>query len=159
MLDDATTLQPDNVPGFNAWRQRGRTRPSESAPRIQLGSRSHKQRSRSALNSKSARGCLASTEFRLPGIAIFTNEPNGAWQKKNGRMSRITPKPRPRSLRKFWHERLESPDTSCRSVRFLAPKSTSAITSFYKGECQEKNFPGDWKERKCSPRVPAHVML
>jgi len=35
----------------------------------------------------------------------------------------------------------------------------SAITSFYKRECQEKNFPGDWKERKCSLYVPAHVML
>src|SRR6516162_10437443 len=33
------------------------------------------------------------------------------------------------------------------------------VTSFYKGECQEKNFPGDWKERKCSLCVPAHVML
>jgi hypothetical protein len=30
---------------------------------------------------------------------------------------------------------------------------------FIRGECQEKNFPGDWKERKCSLCVPAHVML
>jgi hypothetical protein len=41
----------------------------------------------------------------------------------------------------------------------LASKSISAITSFYKRECQEKKFPGDWKERKCSLYVPAHVML
>jgi hypothetical protein len=33
------------------------------------------------------------------------------------------------------------------------------VTPFYKGESQEKNLSGDWKERKCSLRFPAHVML
>jgi hypothetical protein len=31
--------------------------------------------------------------------------------------------------------------------------------AFYKGESQEKNFSGDWKERRCSPCSPAHVVL
>ena len=36
----------------------------------------------------------------------------------------------------------------------------SANTSaFYKGESQEKNFSGDWKERRCSPCSPAQVVL
>jgi len=48
----------------------------------------------------------------------------------------------------------------CREAgKFPVPKINSAITSFYKRECQGKNFPGDWKERKCSLYVPAHVML
>jgi hypothetical protein len=33
------------------------------------------------------------------------------------------------------------------------------ITAFYKGESQEKNFPGDWKEYRFVPGSPAHVML
>ena len=41
----------------------------------------------------------------------------------------------------------------------VTAKINLEVTSFYKGECQEKNFPGDWKERKCSLCVPAHVML
>jgi hypothetical protein len=32
-------------------------------------------------------------------------------------------------------------------------------SAFYKGESQEKNFPGDWKERTCSLCSPAHVLL
>ncbi len=32
-------------------------------------------------------------------------------------------------------------------------------SAFYKGESQEKNFPGDWKERICSLYSPAHVLL
>jgi len=28
-----------------------------------------------------------------------------------------------------------------------------------KGESQGKDFPGDWRERKCSQRFPAHVVL
>ena len=39
------------------------------------------------------------------------------------------------------------------------PKSTCRITAFYKGESQEKNFPGDWKERTCSLSSPVHVLL
>jgi len=39
-------------------------------------------------------------------IAIFADEPNGTWQKKNGLMFRITLMPRLRSLRKFLHEGL-----------------------------------------------------
>jgi len=54
-----------------------------------------------------------------------------------------------------WSSSLGSLETG----KFLRAKINSAITSFYKGECQEKNFPGDWKERKCSLCVPAHVML
>ena len=46
-------------------------------------------------------GCAA-----IAQIAIFTNKPNGTWQKTNGRMSRVTPMPRPRSFKKFLHERL-----------------------------------------------------
>ena len=30
---------------------------------------------------------------------------------------------------------------------------------FYKGESQEKDFSGDWKEHKYLRCVPAHVML
>ena len=37
--------------------------------------------------------------------------------------------------------------------------STCTVTAFYKGESQEKNFPGDWKEQRCLPGSPAHVML
>ncbi len=33
------------------------------------------------------------------------------------------------------------------------------ISAFYKGESQGKKFPGDWKERRGSLCVPAHVML
>jgi hypothetical protein len=33
------------------------------------------------------------------------------------------------------------------------------ITAFYKGESQEKNFPGDWKEARFLSGSPAHVML
>jgi hypothetical protein len=40
-----------------------------------------------------------------------------------------------------------------------SPKSTSAITAFYKGESQEKKLPGDWKEQRFLPGSPAHVML
>jgi len=36
---------------------------------------------------------------------------------------------------------------------------SSLVTAFYKGESQGKNYPGDWKERKCSPCFPAHVVL
>ena len=32
------------------------------------------------------------------------------------------------------------------------------VTAFYKGESQEKNFPGDWKERRCSLCSPARVI-
>jgi len=32
-------------------------------------------------------------------------------------------------------------------------------SAFYKGESQEKKFPNDWKERKCSRCFPAHFML
>ena len=39
--------------------------------------------------------------------------------------------------------------------KFPRAKINCVVTSFYKRECQGKNFPGDWKERKCSPRVPA----
>jgi hypothetical protein len=39
------------------------------------------------------------------------------------------------------------------------PKSTSTVTPFYKGESQEKNISGDWKEQKYLPCFPAHVML
>jgi hypothetical protein len=31
--------------------------------------------------------------------------------------------------------------------------------TFYKGESQEKHFPGDWKERLASLHCPAHVNL
>jgi hypothetical protein len=34
-----------------------------------------------------------------------------------------------------------------------------AQTTFYKGESQEKNFPGDWKEHRFVSGSPAHVML
>jgi hypothetical protein len=34
-----------------------------------------------------------------------------------------------------------------------------SITAFYKGESQEKNFPGDWKEHRFVSGSPAHVML
>jgi hypothetical protein len=33
------------------------------------------------------------------------------------------------------------------------------LSAFYKGESQEKNFPGDWKEQRFLPGSPAHVML
>src|SRR5271169_3366980 len=36
---------------------------------------------------------------------------------------------------------------------------TSPVTAFYKGESQEKNFPGDWKEQRFLSGSPAHVML
>jgi len=42
---------------------------------------------------------------------------------------------------------------------FLVHTTTQQGGQRYKGECQEKNFSGDWKERKCSLCVPAHVML
>jgi hypothetical protein len=41
----------------------------------------------------------------------------------------------------------------------VALPDRSPITPFYKGESQEKNLPGDWKERKSSLRFPAHVVL
>jgi hypothetical protein len=41
----------------------------------------------------------------------------------------------------------------------LVPVPTFSLTAFYKGENQEKNFPCDWKKRRCSPYYPAHVML
>jgi hypothetical protein len=37
--------------------------------------------------------------------------------------------------------------------------STCSVTAFYKGERQEKKFPGDWKERSGSLCVPAQVLL
>jgi hypothetical protein len=37
--------------------------------------------------------------------------------------------------------------------------STWTVTAFYKGESQEKNFPGDWKEHRFVSGSPAHVML
>jgi hypothetical protein len=43
--------------------------------------------------------------------------------------------------------------------RFNAPKSTSTVRAFYKGESQEKNFPGDWKEQRFLTGSPAHVVL
>ena len=46
-------------------------------------------------------GCAA-----IAQSAIFANKPNGTWQKTNGRMSRVTPMPTPRSFRKSLHERL-----------------------------------------------------
>jgi len=39
------------------------------------------------------------------------------------------------------------------------PAPTSAISPFYKGECQEKQFSGGWRERKYSLRFPAHIEL
>jgi len=42
---------------------------------------------------------------------------------------------------------------------FLVHTTTQQGGQRYKGECQEKNFPGDWKERECSLRFPAHVVL
>jgi hypothetical protein len=36
--------------------------------------------------------------------------------------------------------------------------STWTITAFYKGESQEKNFPGDWMEQRFLPGSPAYVM-
>ncbi|MGC2017659.1 MAG: hypothetical protein WA657_17630, partial [Candidatus Acidiferrales bacterium] len=33
------------------------------------------------------------------------------------------------------------------------------VRAFYKGESQEKNFPGDWKEQRFLPVSPAQVML
>ena len=59
-------------------------------------------------------GCAA-----IAQIVIFTNKPNGTWQKKNGRMSRVTPMPRPRSFRQSLHERLQvviRPQTSSKVV-------------------------------------------
>src|SRR5262249_5237249 len=45
----------------------------------------------------------------------------------------------------------------------LAEKSVPVpkwkVTPSYKGESQGKNVPCDWKERKCSLRFPAHVVL
>ena len=44
--------------------------------------------------------------------------------------------------------------------RRSAPQnSTSPVTAFYKGESQEKNFPGDWKEQRFLSGSPAQVML
>ena len=36
---------------------------------------------------------------------------------------------------------------------------TFRLSGSIKGESQEKKFPGDWKERKCSLCFPAHLML
>jgi hypothetical protein len=36
---------------------------------------------------------------------------------------------------------------------------TWTVTAFYKGESQEKNFPGDWKEQRFLSSSPAQVML
>jgi len=54
-----------------------------------------------------------------------------------------------------------------RWAKWLLPRKSCAkpmtkckpLTAFYKGESQEKNFPGDWKEQRCLPGSPAHVML
>jgi len=35
----------------------------------------------------------------------------------------------------------------------------SPVTAFYKGESQEKNFPGDGREQGSSTYSPAHVLL
>ena len=43
--------------------------------------------------------------------------------------------------------------------RSRTKKTTLPVTAFYKGESQEKKFPGDWKERTCSLSSPAHVRL
>ena len=37
-------------------------------------------------------------------------------------------------------------------------RGTFPVTAFYKGESQEKNFPGDWKEQRFLPGSPAYVM-
>jgi hypothetical protein len=34
-----------------------------------------------------------------------------------------------------------------------------SISAFYKGESQEKNFPGDWKEQRFLAGSPAQVVL
>ncbi len=48
-----------------------------------------------------------------------------------------------------------SPDKDeSRTINPLFP-----ISAFYKGDSQEKNFTGDWRERSCSLCYPAHVML
>jgi hypothetical protein len=41
----------------------------------------------------------------------------------------------------------------------LEGMSTLPVTAFYKGESQEKNFTGDWKEQRFLLGSPAHVML
>jgi hypothetical protein len=43
----------------------------------------------------------------------------------------------------------------------VAPGASFTFTAsaFYKGESQEKKFPSDWEERKCSRCFPAHLML
>ena len=42
----------------------------------------------------------------------------------------------------------------------LRPDNSSCpVSAFYKGESQEKNFPGDWKEQRFLLGSPAHVML
>jgi hypothetical protein len=40
-----------------------------------------------------------------------------------------------------------------------ADYDTCGITAFYKGESQEKNFPGDRREQGFSVYSPAYVML
>jgi hypothetical protein len=45
-----------------------------------------------------------------------------------------------------------------RAIRFIQRDFTFPITAFYKGESQEKNLPGDWKEQRFLPGSPAHVM-
>jgi hypothetical protein len=37
--------------------------------------------------------------------------------------------------------------------------SLRPVTTFYKGESQEKDSPGDWKERVGLPWFPANVVL
>jgi hypothetical protein len=54
---------------------------------------------------------------------------------------------------------IETSGLEFRLFKVAWPKSTWEVTSFYKRECQDKNFPGDWKEQKNSLCVPAHVML
>jgi len=89
--------------------------------------------------------------FTLPGMTTFLNcqkskatrffGQTGRWPKPPAKSNRIEA-----SLRFDGHP---SPywDPTYRECRSI------------KGQSQEKNFPGDWKERKCSLRFPAHVML
>jgi hypothetical protein len=54
----------------------------------------------------------------------------------------------------FWSNRV-TPGLS----PYRRSQSTWTVSAFYKGESQEKNFPGDWKEQRFLSGSPAHVML
>jgi hypothetical protein len=104
--------------------------------------------SRQAVGSNPARGANLRFLNHLNVARTFGTEPKGC-RSISGSSEAIG---RNRSI---FYVISQNP-VSGQSINFDSSVTTSA---FYKGESQEKNFSGDWKERRCSPCSPAHFVL